>query len=1465
MYRLRRLYLDAIGVADNRFSDVTVDLTDLEGEPADSIVWLRNGAGKTTMLSLLLALILPGRRDFLATRTKNRTLEDLVLSNDTAHVVAEWVDPSGQVLLTGAVYEWQGRVRPRDYNAAGKDRLARMWWCATPDHSVEGSSFDELPFTTRTKGRVDLDAFRAHIRSLATRGVNATVADKTIAEWHEALRERRFDPELFRYFAEVNATEGGIDALFSRIDSSGAFVRYLLRFVADERRIEPVRDLLSGTATEISKRPIYLAEGSFCAEAQPKVEALGAAHETLQSATTHRNQSRATAAGHKAALLAAATTTDTEREAAAARYETLDTHARDQRRAADTARRERDEYRRLAAIFRLQEAEQASAEQAAAATAAGLEASAWDAVRDQVVLDTAQAQLHSREQAMRAAADEAVPVFEELQTAKAALAGVLDVAITAAEAELAQLRDDEKSARAARGTAQADRDAARKVMVELEAEERELTRAIESFEKERNVLVDEKITGASEELEAAVARLERVVEAATAQASALEAERALLDAGRVEAADHLRRSRDEARSAVREADRLAAECSGFETRSAEIADDQRLRLLLQSDTPDLLASGTDAVVRVRQVVAEADAELLTRRAQAATDEHAVYALDTDGLLPSRHAVGVVVEALADAGITAHPGWRYLAENERPEDHARIIAAMPEVCDGVIVYGDPARAAAAIDGLAVDDVVVLAPATVFSDPGEPCTVVGPAPAHHDRSAGADELVRRRHELNLHLSHIEVLEAQRSADSRLAERIDALVADLPDDGMAGLRRRTRAALEEAETRGEVEVAAEQALEELDARRGEIDRELHAAQLQAERTTVGARRAGALADTERDSVTPARARIAGLPDLRQRAQEADSDARRRHEQAEAEIETARDRFRALDVQRRAWANERAPLPEGVVQAGLTVEAARAVMVETEAQLREQFPEAELRRQTEEARTAVSAASEEWERHPIEVRERSRTLATSPVALDADLRAEESIRARQVQSVAIRDLDRAERELAEAEAELAANSRTDRPRHGDTPVEPTNRYHALGLAAAAEEQAVARQLDAGQTERQRDAANDEVKRHSTRAGMLRDQADKLRSVEPTPLADLAAAAAISDDDEEVRRVVGAIATEVDVHDAAYEAGVRATADKADRLRSWAGDDRFAKVAEDENGQAVRQLREMFRATDLSERVAPRAVALAEALADRHRAITQQLEQVEAHKQNVVSRLADLADEALSVIARASALSELPVGIGPWEGLRFLDLAARQRPSRDQIALRVGELVDRMVSAGKVESDPPELLWKAVEAAVPEGFRATILKPAPDQPKGRTPVEDMRKWSGGENLTASLVLFVVLARLRSEQRTGSKAAAHGGVVPLDNPLGKANYLPFLELQRKMAKANGVQLVFWTGIGDLGAVTAFPRVAAMHKRPSTTRAGSAYVRNDPDSSFTRSSGASDPGPTGPVTAVEIASAVRSDP
>ncbi len=124
------------------------------------------------------------------------------------------------------------------------------------------------------------------------------------------------------------------------------------------------------------------------------------------------------------------------------------------------------------------------------------------------------------------------------------------------------------------------------------------------------------------------------------------------------------------------------------------------------------------------------------------------------------------------------------------------------------------------------------------------------------------------------------------------------------------------------------------------------------------------------------------------------------------------------------------------------------------------------------------------------------------------------------------------------------------------------------------------------------------------------------------------------------------------------------------------------------------------------------------------------------------------------------------------------------------------------------------DFLWRAVFAVAGEGgFTARILKPSPAQSLDRVPIEAMHKWSGGEKVTTSLLLFVTVAKLRARNR--GKAATGAGALVLDNPLGTANYVNFLDLQRAVARAAGVQLVFLTAVADMKAVGRFPRVARL--------------------------------------------------
>jgi hypothetical protein len=103
--------------------------------------------------------------------------------------------------------------------------------------------------------------------------------------------------------------------------------------------------------------------------------------------------------------------------------------------------------------------------------------------------------------------------------------------------------------------------------------------------------------------------------------------------------------------------------------------------------------------------------------------------------------------------------------------------------------------------------------------------------------------------------------------------------------------------------------------------------------------------------------------------------------------------------------------------------------------------------------------------------------------------------------------------------------------------------------------------------------------------------------------------------------------------------------------------------------------------------------------------------------------------------------------------------------------------------------------------------------------------VPDMRKWSGGEKVTANLLLFALAVRVRAQERGRDHVGF--GVLPLDNPLGKASYVPFLELQRKVAAAYGIQLIFLTGVADLRAVGRFPNIVRLKNRSARERG---YIR-----------------------------------
>lgn len=160
--------------------------------------------------------------------------------------------------------------------------------------------------------------------------------------------------------------------------------------------------------------------------------------------------------------------------------------------------------------------------------------------------------------------------------------------------------------------------------------------------------------------------------------------------------------------------------------------------------------------------------------------------------------------------------------------------------------------------------------------------------------------------------------------------------------------------------------------------------------------------------------------------------------------------------------------------------------------------------------------------------------------------------------------------------------------------------------------------------------------------------------------------------------------------------------------------------------------------------------------------------------------------------------------------------------------------MIDEATSAAvrknsDLRRDGMSLLLRGVAAALqPRGVAVEILKPDAVLRAERVPVGQMGDvFSGGQLLTAAIALYCTMAALRSNDR-GRDKQRHAGTLFLDNPIGRANATYLLELQRAVADALGVQLLYTTGLFDTTALAEFPLVIRL-RNDADLRAGLKYI------------------------------------
>ncbi|MEV0640610.1 hypothetical protein AB0I77_37930 [Streptomyces sp. NPDC050619] len=1469
------------------------------------VLFLENGGGKSVLLKLIFSVMLPGHRNTLGGASSG-VLRKFLLADDCGHVALEWQHVlTGECVVVGKVSEWRGRQVSNDPR-----KFAEAWYSFRPgpglslDNLPVAESTAVRPSVEGQSGaqgrRRTMKGFRDAITEAGKAYPHLEVHWEEIHDrWIEHLGDLGLDPELFRYQREMNADEGEAAGLFA-VKKDSDFTDLLLRAVTDTRDTDGLADLVSGFGNKLGRRAELIAEREFtagsvdllgriveAAEARSRARDIHAGAErrtrTLARRLSARGARERVRAGDLAQQVTAAAYTVTHSESArersaliaaelAYRHASLALAAAEKSAAAQ--KRELADARTLHSAW--QAAEAVLRHRAAADRVARVAAAIQEAERDAAPALAARAKAATDlVRALHTAAERAETLANEEEERSAALQEVGESA-----------HRDATSAATQAQRARSETGHLRQRLTEVEQETAEAVRAGWLDDSAPDADPARAALAASDAEKTAVAAWDTAREASSraaehAREAAATESRAELTAARAE---------DAASAAERahEAERRLAEGLAAEERLAELlslpgasgagrggvpapragtdgagdggAGNGGAARQRAAETDPAGSAGAGSPLSPEELdrfadelrellddaVSAAERQLFELRTAAADDSRILGALGDGGLLPPGPDVLATVEFLGEQGIPALPGWRYLAQAVDPADHARVLAARPELVDGVIIT-DPAthaRAREALSDAALlprSAVAVGTAAALLAPTPAPHTesgdvfLVPPNPAMHDEHAADEERQALRARATERDEEIRGLAARLGKDRELAARLASWRTGCPAGRLLELAQAARTArvfaeeseaeLAEARTvRAEADEAAAEAAQVRDERQEAAQKARRAADALAGLAFRLRERAGwqvklrELADEAAESEVHAQICL-------DRARAADEDRRA----AQRAADDARRTARTLRAERSEIAGAPDDVPESDASASKSSLPALREAYRAASQLYEKVGVgADLRAEQARAESDESAARADLDRLSNKVRTRAGQLLQSPDGSDGPSRQAAVARAEELVQLLETRMSSASEQLGRLRGEAERHAPEDGEAHTELPEEllPRDAEHAQALlrtattelAARTDALTQAREAHAELLDAHR-AAEDAAGGFDEIAAMLRDllrehaSEEEQEESEPYPGSPEEARQSAA----EARRSLRGCAADL----SAAEAAVR---EASDVLVRHANSTRYEQV----RTPARQQIREL-PASALPEH----AQKWADAFAPRLRVLTDELEQLERNRDSIVDRLRGLVESALATLRSAQRLSRLPEGLGEWSGQEFLRIRFEE-PDQATLTERLGEVIDEATRAAvkknsDLRRDGMSLLLRGVGAALqPKGVAVEILKPDAVLRAERVPVGQMGDvFSGGQLLTAAIALYCTMAALRSNDR-GRDKHRHAGTLFLDNPIGRANATYLLELQRAVSDALGVQLLYTTGLFDTTALAEFPLVIRL-RNDADLRAGLKYI------------------------------------
>lgn len=1450
MLELNRILLRNFGPVEARYEHVNLDLSGA-GEPVDqigliggaesgqvetrpaaaSLLLLPNGGGKGVLLHALQSTITPFRH-----RDTESLKKFTVSMRQPTHVAIEWANrANGKLLVTGQLL-----------GLTSGGELARQFYAFRPSAALDA---DRLPFTRDGKW-TPYDAYLTFLQEQRSNTALEMDLKDTQEAWEQLQTRLGLDPDLFAIQWKMNASEGAAGDAFSR--SSGKhFIEWLLRQVTPTERFQPLEERFAHYRHEVTQHDGLRLQNAYATAME------GACHTVHNQ---HQRQLEAdgaagAAAAHLSALrkaiddrveLADETLSTSSEQLEAAKKQVLATNA-----ALDLANRRRSHVTMVEHELLYTDAQAQAQSAKNALQPAELESEAWGAVG--LYIDE------------RAAADD----LDELQTTLAREEGIAQQAsarrdraaararagysnvIAATEADLtaqqAGLRRESDQIRAWRTTT----GELRQQIASANAEARQHQQQIAAAEKALQSARDDGLLGPDETTAAAKTRATQEADTAETRASAAKTTLTSAETHAGKTAADARNLQTQAQDAASESKALQRDLARWRVDGKRIVDRPLVGEITETDREALDAAdplvwldehAAGIVAQCQSAASTIQAEQTEPRRESEDAERLLRALDiSGGLLPPRPAVARLLSFLRDHEIAAVAGWRWLSDSCPSGDHARIIATWPELADGIIVNDRTAVAEAKellVDAELLPDAAVTIAASDEvlrnrDDAGAGRYVPRPTPALHDSDAAERERAAVEDRYANARSRLERLQTRLTAVTELAHEVQAWHRGLGEEHAADLIARAKIAADHAETletqADEADTTASEAAEALTTARTALEeaRESHT-RLRGNLERL-ARLDQLVSDAEAlkpllDRITTENQRhtqqIATLESRIEHAEATLEDLRERAAATKVELAEHKTAMEAITCTAEAEQHQRqetAPLPN---IAALVAELQRAELAFQQAAIDDG-----LRRRATDVEAELQRLQRDWGAVDEQVKERARELSTDPRAKARPQRrvAAETARA----SLARLRQDNDDRGQAEAQAKERLEQH--RPKRGRatwldadedpqawTPADLESVEALIAKAEALIIDATATHQDA---QRKQKTITQEVQNQRERQQRLQIiQSRVTGAARSLPTAETAAD--LPADLEELDTTATAAINRFDA--CRKTAGIA-----ADGLKKAVSD---LKIINERHDFAGVDFPLQGIISNFPEAHMPgTARTWAQSLEQFRATIATDLSQADTRRQHIVETLTTHAREALWLLRTAHTAARVPAGNSPWAGKTFLDIKFAS-PADATIAASARATVDRIAHQTRQTAiSGIDLALACLRDAVPTGFDVKILKPTPGGGTTMVPIERMAKeFSGGQDLTGSILLYCVMAILKQTDRA-RRRDAHGGTLFLDNPLGRANADYLMRLQFQIARAMNVQLICTTPLSEDRAIMHFPLQIHMIN-DSSIRQGTGLIR-----------------------------------